>query len=133
MNKVILIGNLTRDPESSTTQNGTAVCRLSIAVNREFTNSDGSRDVDYFNIITWRGQAENCAKFLKKGNKVGIVGRLENRSYEDKDRIKRTITEVIASEVEFLTPKQAESETVAQAERPRQIVLEPINDDGLPF
>ncbi len=133
MNKVILIGNLTRDPESSTTQNGTAVCRLSIAANREFTNSDGSRDVDYFNISTWRGQAENCAKFLKKGNKVGVVGRLENRSYEDKDGIKRTITEVIASEVEFLTPRQVESETVIQVERPRQIVLEPINDDGLPF
>ncbi len=137
MNKVILIGNLTRDPELTETPSGVAVCRFSIAVSRDYANADGTRETDFFNITVWRGRAENCGKYLKKGNKVAIVGSLQNRSYEDKDGIKRNVTDVVANEVEFLTPKggaQGEQEmdnsSTAKRERPQ---LEAIDDNALPF
>ena len=136
MNKVILVGNLTRDPELTETTSGVAVCRFSIAVTRDYANSDGNRETDFFNITVWRGRAENCGKYLKKGNKVAVVGSLQNRSYEDKDGIKRNITDVIANEVEFLTPKNAQSDSgdaemvSGKKERPE---LEAIDDNQLPF
>lgn len=130
MNKVILIGNLTREPELSETPSGVAVCRFSIAVSRDYTNADGERETDFFNVTVWRGRAETCGKYLKKGNKVGVVGRLQNRSYEDKDGIKRSVTDVIAEEVEFLTPKQAENTTTA--EKPKRPKLE-VTQEELPF
>ena len=133
MNKVILIGNLTRDPELSETPNGVAVCRFSIAVSRDYSNSDGTRETDFFNVTVWRGRAEVCGKYLIKGNKVAVVGSLQNRSYEDKDGIKRNVTDIVASEVEFLTPKGAsgdDGEMPVKRERP---VLEAIDDNQLPF
>ena len=135
MNKVILVGNLTRDPELTETPTGVAVCRFAIAVSREYANADGTRETDFFNITVWRGRAENCGKYLKKGNKVAIVGSLQNRSYEDKDGIKRNVTDVIANEVEFLTPKSAQGEdevpvVSSRRERPQ---LEAIDDNQLPF
>ena len=135
MNKVILIGNLTREPELSETPSGVAVCKFSIAVNRDYTNADGDRETDFFNITVWRGRAENCGKYLKKGNKVAIIGSLQNRSYEDKDGVKRNVTDVVANDVEFLTPKNSQSddeETVVTARRERP-QLEPIDDNQLPF
>jgi single-strand DNA-binding protein len=136
MNKVILVGNLTRDPELSETPSGVAVCRFAIAVSREYANADGTRETDFFNITVWRGRAEVCGKYLKKGNKVAIVGSLQNRSYEDKDGIKRNVTDVVASEVEFLTPKSAQGEfddaPVAPTKRERP-QLEAIDDNQLPF
>ena len=134
MNKVILVGNLTRDPELSETPSGVAVCKFSIAVNRPHANSDGERQTDFFNIVVWRGQGENAAKYLKKGSKVGIVGSLQNRSYEDKDGVKRSVTEVIASEVEFLSPKDSDGEAQVSTVRCERPTLEPVDDDGkLPF
>ena len=135
MNKVFLIGNLTKDPELTETPSGVAVCKFSIAVSRDYTNAEGNRESDFFNIVVWRGRAENCGKYLKKGNKVAIVGSLQNRSYEDKDGVKRNVTEVIASEVEFLTPKTASNEEEVSVrsvtrERPQ---LEAIDDNQLPF
>ena len=135
MNKVILIGNLTRDPELTETPSGVAVCRFAIAVSRDYANADGTRETDFFNITVWRGRAENCGKYLKKGNKVAIIGSLQNRSYEDKDGIKRNVTDVVANEVEFLTPRGAQSEddapvVSAKRERPQ---LEAIDDNQLPF
>lgn len=138
MNKVILVGNLTRDPELSETPSGVAVCRFSIAVSRDYANSDGTRETDFFNITVWRGRAENCGKYLKKGNKVAVVGSLQNRSYEDKDGIKRNVTDVVANEVEFLTPKNAQGGSeqddapvsTSRRERPQ---LEAIDDNQLPF
>ena len=137
MNKVILVGNLTRDPELTETPNGIAVCRFSIAVSRDYANSEGNRETDFFNITVWRGRAENCGRYLKKGNKVAIVGSLQNRSYEDKDGIKRNVTDVIANEVEFLTPKSAQGEgevdaTVSSSSRVRP-QLEVMDDNQLPF
>lgn len=134
MNKVILVGNLTRDPELTETPNGVAVCRFAIAVSRDYANAEGNRETDFFNITVWRGRAENCGKYLKKGNKVAIVGSLQTRSYEDKDGIKRNVTDVIASEVEFLTPRNSQDGEDApvsmRRERPQ---LEAIDDNQLPF
>ena len=136
MNKVILVGNLTRDPEVSETPSGVAVCRFAVAVSRDYANSDGTRETDFFNITVWRGRAEVCGKYLKKGSKVAIVGSLQNRSYEDKDGIKRTVTDVVASEVEFLSPKGGSGEegdvsvVTAKRERPQ---LEELDDNQLPF
>ncbi len=130
MNKVILIGNLTRDPELTETPSGVPVCRFAVAVSRDYADSNGNRETDFFNITTWRGKAETCAKFLKKGNKVAIVGSLQNRSYEDKDGIKRTVTDVIASEVEFLTPKLEED---GQSSSKKEHRIEVIDDNQLPF
>ena len=105
MNKIFLIGNLTRDPELRTTGSGTNVCSFDIAVNRRFTNQAGERVTDFFKIIAWRQLGDTCAKYLAKGRKVAVMGEVQNRSYDDKDGNKRYITEVIADEVEFLTPR----------------------------
>ena len=135
MNKVILVGNLTRDPELSETPSGIAVCRFSIAVSRDYAGADGNRETDFFNITVWRGRAENCGKYLKKGNKVAIVGSLQNRSYDDKDGNKRYVTDVIANEVEFLTPRgaQGEEEVETVSSRRERPQLEAIDDNQLPF
>ena len=136
MNKVYLIGNLTRDPEVSETSTGVPYCRFSIAVNRNFTNADGNREADFFNVIVWRGQAESCGRFLKKGSKIAVVGSLQNRSYEDKDGVKRTVTDVVASEVEFLTTNRGEDEgqEVVRPVKKERLSLEPVDgDDDLPF
>lgn len=136
MNKVFLIGNLTRDPNLRVSEGKSAMCYFGIAVSRDYLNSDGTRDTDFFNVKVFRNKAENCGKFLKKGNKVGIVGKLENRPYTDDDGSKRMVTEIIAEDVEFLTPKsQTESEPTEQTESKEatQIKLEEIDDNELPF
>lgn len=134
MNKVYLIGNLTRDPELSETSSGVAFCRFSIAVNRAFAGPDGNREADFFNITVWRNQAENCGKYLKKGSKIAIAGSLQNRSYEDKDGNKRTITDIVASEVEFLSSggRGENTEEVVPVKK-GPVDLEPVDDDSLPF
>lgn len=80
MNKVFLIGNLTRDSELSETPSGVSVCRFSIAVNRNYTNSDGERQTDYFNVTAWRGLGESVARFCNKGNKVAVTGNVQIRN-----------------------------------------------------
>jgi single-strand DNA-binding protein len=131
MNKCILIGNLTKDPELTTTSNGVAVCRFSIAVSRRYANSDGERETDFLNIVVWRNLGENCHKFLKKGSKVGVVGNIQSRSYDATDGTKRYVTEIVAEEVEFLSTKTADDQPKASTEEVAKI--EPIDDDGLPF
>ena len=139
MNKVILVGNLTRDPELTTTNSGVSVCRFSLAVTRRFQNSEGERDADFINIVVWRNQAENCHKFLKKGSKCAVVGRLQTSSYEAQDGSKRYTTDVVADEVEFITSGRAGSEggdivEPRTSSQPKQTAeLEEIDDDSLPF
>ena len=132
MNKVYLIGNLTRDPELSETSSGIAFCRFSIAVNRTFANADGNREADFFNITVWRNQAENCSKFLKKGSKVAVVGSLQNHSYEDKDGIKRTLTDIVASEIEFLSTGNRSDEVEPVKKSGSGPIVEE-DDNDLPF
>ena len=131
MNKCILVGNLARDPELTTTSNGVAVCRFSIAVSRRYANADGGRETDFLNIVVWRNLGENCHKFLKKGSKVGIVGNIQSRSYDATDGSKRYVTEIVAEEVEFLSTKQADD--VKSVDSDEVAKLQPIDDDGLPF
>jgi single-strand DNA-binding protein len=136
MNKCILIGNLTRDPELTETPSGIAVCKFSIAVNRNYTNANGEREADFINIVTWRGLAENCGKYLAKGRKVAVCGSIQTRSYDDKDGNRRYATDVVADEVEFITPldkESAEPKRPAQAPKKKASDLKPIDDDGLPF
>ncbi len=139
MNKIILIGNLTRDPESNTTQSGVNFTRFNIAVNRPFANANGERVADYFEVICWRQLADRCAKYLFKGNKVGICGSVQRRQYEDRDGIKRTSFDVVADEVEFLSPRTGtgnrESTGGYVPEEPRSAIseMQPVDNDDLPF
>ncbi len=135
MNKVILIGNLVKDPEITTTNSGVSVCRFSLAVQRRFANADNGPQADFFNIVVWRGQAENCHKFLKKGSKCSVIGRIQNSSYEASDGTKRYVTEIVAEEVEFLSSRNSDGQESPKPSSPKADTaeLEPIDDDSLPF
>lgn len=104
LNRVELIGNLGKDPEMSYTPGGKAVVKFSIAVNRRYKGADGERQeaTQWFNVVAWEGLAETCNSYLHKGSKVYIAGRIGSRDYEDKEGNKRTIWEVVASELEML-------------------------------
>lgn len=128
MNKITLIGNLTRDPEVRATPNGITVCTFTIAVNRRFANKDGEKETDFFRINAWRQLGEVCATYLAKGRKVAVVGELQARTYESKDGETRMSLDVQADEVEFLTPKNAAAEQSAEAEPMRD-----VNPDDCPF
>lgn len=129
MNKTILIGNLTRDPELSATPSGVSVCKMSIAVNRNFTNANGERETDFFNIVAWRGLADNCAKFLSKGKKIAVVGSIQNRSYETENG-KKYITEIMADEIEFLSPvSEGKQQSKPAGQNGKRPPLQPLADD----
>lgn len=105
MNKVILIGRLTKDPELRYTQGGVAVCNFTLAVDRPFTNQEGEREADFIPIVVWRRAAENVAKYLSKGRQTAVEGRIQVRTYDDKDGVRQWRTEVVADNVEFLGSK----------------------------
>ena len=109
MNKIFLIGRITKDVNLSETNSGISVCRISIAVNRRRTG-DGEPQTDFFNVTAWRGLADNVAKYCKKGNKIAVTGSIQIRQYEANDGTKRTAVDVVAEDVEFLTPKPQENE-----------------------
>ena len=110
MNRVFLIGNLTRDPEMRSTQSGVAVCNFTIAVNRRFRNPQtGQQETDFLNVIAWRQLAELCDKYLAKGRKVAVTGSIQTRTYEAKDGSKRNTFDIVADEVEFLSQNQQRS------------------------
>ncbi len=102
LNSVVLIGNLTRDPELRYTPSGVPVCTLRLAVSRNFPNQQGEVEADYFNVIVWRNQAEKCAEYLTKGRQVAVTGRLQSRSWEGADGQKRSTVEIVADRVVFL-------------------------------
>lgn len=111
MNKVILIGRLTRDPELRHTPQGTAVCQITVAVNRRGAQP-GQQDADFINVSVWGVQAENVARYMAKGRQVAVEGRIQTRNYDDKDGKKVYVTEVIATNVQFLDSKSAGSDSV---------------------
>ena len=136
MNRVILIGNLARDPELRTTQSGISTCSFTIAVNRP-RSKDGTQATDFIPIVTWRNTAESCAKYLFKGKKVAVDGRMQVRTYEAKDGTKRYVTEVIAETVEFLSPA-ASGQTGTGGQPPASAGEDnggftQVDDDDLPF
>ena len=102
MNKVILIGNLTRDPETRTTSQGTTLCSFGLAVNRR-RKSEGQPDVDFFNVTAWRQLGDLCARYLSKGRKVCVVGQIQIRTYDAQDGTKRTAVDIVAEDIEFLS------------------------------
>ena len=108
MNKIILIGRLTKDVELKYTQStNTAVASFSLAVNRRFVRDGEERQADFFNVIAWNKLAETAANYLKKGQQVAITGRLQNRTWDDADGNKHYITEVIAEELEFIESRNS--------------------------
>ena len=128
MNKITLIGNLTANPELRSTPSGVSVCTFTIAVNRRFTNADGEKQTDFFRINAWRGLADTCARYLEKGKKVAVIGELQARQYNAKDGTTRMSLDVAADEVEFLSPKSADSATVSGG----QIVPDQDNTENWP-
>ncbi len=107
INRVVLVGRLTKDPELRYTPSGVAVARFTLAVNRTFSNQQGERQADFINIVVWRKQAENTANFLRKGSLAGVEGRIQTGSYDGQDGKKVYTTEVVADSVQFLEPRNA--------------------------
>ena len=105
MNKAIIIGRLTRDPEMRTTTSGTNSTTFTVAVSRNYTGANGERETDFLNCVAWRKQAENIAKYCTKGSQVAVEGRIQTRSYDAQDGTKRYVTEIIADNVTFLGGK----------------------------
>lgn len=122
MNKVYLIGNLTRDPEMRSTSTGVPVCNFSIAVNRRFKDSQGNAEVDFFNIVAWRQLAELCGRYLAKGRKVAISGSIQTRTYEAQDGSKRTAWDIMADEVEFLSAAHGNDQEAAYVRQERAAI-----------
>ncbi len=109
INSVTLVGRLTKDPELRTTPSGVEVGNFTLAVNRTFTNQQGERDADFINCIVFRKQAVNVNQYLSKGKLAGIVGRLQTRSYDNKEGQKVFVTEVVCDNVQFLEPKDSQN------------------------
>ena len=131
LNRVVLIGRLTRDSELSYTPNGVAVCKFTLAVDRNFKSASGEREADFIPVVVYRKLAELCAEYLAKGKLAAVDGRLQVRSYEAKDGQRRWVYEVVAENVRFLSPKdgQAAAQTPAGETYGHEVSL----DDDIPF
>src|SRR5690625_7206323 len=105
LNRVVLVGRLTKDPDLRYTPNGVAVANFTIAVNRPFTNQQGNREADFINCVVWRRPAENLANYMKKGSMIGVDGRVQTRTFEGQDGKTVFVTEIVADSVQFLESK----------------------------
>jgi len=127
LNRVILIGRLTADPELRYTQQGVAVTNFRIAVDRPFSNQQGERETDFFPVVTWRKLAETCAHNLSKGRLVAVEGRLQNRSFQGQDGATRWVTEVVADNVRFLDwPRDGRPDAAEET-------FDGLEEDDVPF
>lgn len=128
MNKVFLIGNLTRDPEMRTTSNGISLCSFGLAVNRR-RKVESQPEVDFFNVTAWRQLGDNCGRFLRKGSKVCVMGAVQIRVYDAQDGTKRTAVDIDASDIEFLpsASQRGEPDSARQEGYPQ------ADDDDMPF
>ena len=138
MNKVLLIGNLTRDPEYMTTNNGVAMCRFSIAVGRTYTTANGERETDFFNCVAWRGLADNINKYCRKGNKICVSGQVQTHKWTDGEGNTRAVVDILAENVEFLFKagdNDGDGKSSASNANARNTAntAVPSEDDGLPF
>ena len=134
MNRVFLIGNLTKDPEVSVVSNDLTNCKFSIAVSRRY----GAKETDYFSVVCWRGMAENCGRYLRKGSKVGVCGSIQNKNYETSDGVKSYSFEIVADEVQFLSTRSDMDQNELPSETTQKTAkisdLKPIEgDEELPF
>ena len=130
MNKVLLVGNLVRDPEKRSTGQGTSVTSFTVAVSRRFKNAEGGYDADFINCVAWRSTADFVAQYFQKGSRIGVVGSLQTRSYDDKNGNRRYVTEVSVDEVEFAGPRQS-ADAAPRTEQPAaaEPVAQPVADD----
>lgn len=128
MNTWIGIGRATKDCEISTTNNGVNVAKFTIAVDRKFKDADGNKIADFINIVAWRGLADVCGKYVKKGQQVAIKGELQIRSYDAQDGTKRYVTEIIADDMTLLGSKNSDNN-----DNNEKATLTPIDDNDLPF
>ncbi|MBC1499366.1 single-stranded DNA-binding protein [Listeria weihenstephanensis] len=141
MNRVVLVGRLTKDPELRYTPAGVAVATFTLAVNRNFTNQAGEREADFINCVIWRKPAENVANYLKKGSMAGVDGKVQTRNYEGQDGKRIYVTEILAESVQFLEPRNAnnQSNTAKQGDyqtgtnTPQQQASTAVIDDGSPI
>ena len=141
MNKVFIVGNLTRDPELRSTRDGISVCSFTVAVNHRVRNAEaGQPEADFFRVTAWRQLGENCAKYLAKGRKVSVTGSVSASAYTAQDGTARASLEVTADDVEFLTPRGEVGDAPAPAPRmqaapaaPQSNGFEQVDDDELPF
>jgi single stranded DNA-binding protein (ssb) len=144
LNRIILIGRLTADPELRYTPQGTAVVRFSLAVNRPFTNQQGKREADYIDIIVWRQLAEACAQYLRKGRLVAVEGRLQIRTYENQEGRRVRVAEVVAENVRFLESMRRDDEQSPQPSGTAETVATgeelglgpggvPLREEDIPF
>ena len=133
LNKVLLIGNLTRPPELRYTPSGTAVADVRLAVNRNYTTQGGEKrdEVCFLTVVVWGKQAESCGEYLDKGSQIFVEGRLQTRDWEGKDGQKRTVTEVVAERVQFMSRAKATAPAAAAA--PAAFAEEAPADDDVPF
>lgn len=133
LNRVVLVGRLTKDPELKYTPNGIAVVSFTLAVNRPFSNQNGEKEADFLNVVVWRKQAENVANYLQKGSLAGVDGRLQSRSYEDKDGKRVFITEITADSVQFLESKGKDTASQQNGIEGKQNANnDPFTNDGKP-
>lgn len=131
LNRVVLVGRLTKDPEFRTTQNGVSVATFTLAVNRNFKNKNGEQQADFINVVVFRQQAENVNNYLTKGNLAGVDGRIQSRSYENKEGQRVYVTEVLADSVQFLEPKNNQSNNQSQQQSGQaQSGNNPFNNDN---
>lgn len=134
MNKLTIIGNLTKDPELRTTTTGISVCDFTVAVNRRRQQQDGQPEADFFHVTAWRERGELCAKFLQKGKKVCVIGPVSVRTYTTNNGETRAQLEVTADEVEFLSPRISDGPVPEQPKVDQQTGYEQVDDlDELPF
>lgn len=134
LNQVVLIGRLTRDPELRYTPgNGVAVTTFTLAVDRPFTNQQGEREADFINIVTWRKLAEVCAKYLQKGSLAAITGRLQLRSYDDNQGVRRKVAEVVADNVRFLERGRSTDDSGPDETEKSDFEDMEIRSDDVPF
>ncbi|MBU5214381.1 single-stranded DNA-binding protein [Heyndrickxia oleronia] len=135
LNRTILVGRLTADPQLRFTPSGAAVATFTLAVNRTFTNQQGEREADFINCVVWRKPAENAANYLKKGSLAGVDGKLQTRSYEGQDGKRVYVTEVVAESVQFLEPKNNQSSNQQRNDDNPFSNVQPIDisDGDLPF
>lgn len=136
LNRVVLIGRLTADPELRFTKNNIAVASFTLAVDRKYKNAAGEKETDFINIVVWRQQAEHCSNYLSKGKLCAVDGSLQIRSYQAKDGSNRKAIEVVADDVRFLSPKDGQAAKPEPIFAPKETQQEDSlfgGDDDLPF
>ena len=142
MNKAILMGRLTRDPEMRTTSGNVSVCTFTLAIDRRFKSANGEKQADFIQIVAWRQQAEFCAKYFRKGSRMLVTGSIQSRSWDDTEGKRHSVTEVIADDIEFVDTKKSDSgydnapatnQPAAQTAASDGFFPGPDDDTALPF